>query len=108
MVPILKGLVLPHDLFFGWAVAIGELAIGVALIVGIATRFSALMGTILMAMLFVSNWSFANGPFNEQAMYMVILAVIVYVGAGAYALDSIVVQKVQVLSRVPGIKYALG
>ena len=89
-------------------VVFGEIAIGVALILGIATRFSAVMGTILMGMLFVSNWSFANGPFNEQAMYLVITAVIAYVGAGAYALDSIVTEKVPALSRVPGIKYALG
>ena len=89
-------------------VVFGEIAIGVALIVGIATRFSALMGTILMALLYVSNWSFANGPFNEQAMYMAITTVIVFVGAGAYALDSVLTEKVPVLSKVPGIKFALG
>jgi uncharacterized membrane protein YphA (DoxX/SURF4 family) len=66
------------------------------------------MGTILMALLYVSNWSFANGPFNEQAMYMAITTVIVFVGAGAYALDSVLTEKVPVLSKVPGIKFALG
>ena len=89
-------------------VVFGECAIGIALVLGLATRFSAVMGTILMALLYVSNWSFANGPFNEQAMYLIITAVIAYVGAGAYALDTIVAEKVTVLSKIPGIKYALG
>jgi thiosulfate dehydrogenase [quinone] large subunit len=88
-------------------VVFGEVAIGAALILGLATRFSAVMGTLLMGLLFVSNWSFANGPFNEQFMYLAITAVIAYVGAGAYALDT-VVAKLPIIQRVPAVKYALG
>jgi uncharacterized membrane protein YphA (DoxX/SURF4 family) len=65
------------------------------------------MGTILMLTLYVSNWSFANGPFNEQFMYLVVMAAIAYVGAGAYALDS-VVSKLAITERIPVVKYALG
>ena len=78
-----------------------------ALILGLATRFSAVMGTILMATLLISNWSFANGPFNEQFMYLAIMATIAYVGAGAYALDT-VVEKLAIAQRVPALKYVLG
>ena len=92
---------------FDTLVVFGECAIGIALVIGLATRFSAVMGTILMALLLVSNWSFANGPFNEQFMYGLILAVIVMVGAGAYALDT-AVAKVTVLQKIPAVKYALG
>ena len=88
-------------------VVFGECAIGLALILGLATRFSAVMGTILMATLFISNWSFANGPFNEQFMYLAIMATIAYVGAGAYALDT-VFEKVGITQRVPALKYVLG
>jgi thiosulfate dehydrogenase [quinone] large subunit len=88
-------------------VVFGEIAIGLALILGLATRFAAVMGTILMALLFVSNWSFANGPFNEQFYYGLIALVIAYVGAGAYALDT-VVAKLAIAQRVPVVKYALG
>lgn len=88
-------------------VVFGEIAIGVALILGLATRFAAVMGTVLMVLFFVSNWSFANGPFNEQFYYGLIALVIAYVGAGAYALDS-VVAKLPVVGRVPVVKYALG
>ena len=88
-------------------VVFGEIAIGAALILGLATRFSAVMGTLLMALLYVSNWSFANGPFNEQFMYGIITAAIAYAGAGAYALDT-VVSKLAVTQRIPVVKYALG
>jgi thiosulfate dehydrogenase [quinone] large subunit len=92
---------------FDTLVVFGEVAIGVALILGLATRFSAVMGAILMSMLFVSNWSFANGPFNEQFMYGLAAIAIVLTGAGAYALDT-VVAKAPVMQKIPVVKYALG
>jgi thiosulfate dehydrogenase [quinone] large subunit len=92
---------------FDTLVVFGEIAIGVALILGLATRFAAVMGTLLMTLLFVSNWSFANGPFNEQFMYGLIAVTIAYVGAGAYALDT-VLAKNAVFQKIPVVKYALG
>ena len=92
---------------FDTLVVFGECAIGIALILGLATRFAGVMGTILMALLFVSNWSFANGPFNEQFYYGIIALVIAYVGAGAYALDT-VVARLAITQRIPVVKYALG
>jgi thiosulfate dehydrogenase [quinone] large subunit len=88
-------------------VVFGEISIGVALILGLATRFAGLMGTVLMLSLFVANWSFANGPFNEQFMYGLMALTIAIVGAGAYALDA-VVAKVPVMQKIPAVKYALG
>jgi thiosulfate dehydrogenase (quinone) large subunit len=88
-------------------VVFGECAIGLALILGLATRFSAVMGVVLMALLYVSNWSFANGPFNEQFTYGLVMAVIAITGAGAYALDT-VVAKAAITQKIPVVKYALG
>jgi thiosulfate dehydrogenase [quinone] large subunit len=88
-------------------VVFGECAIGIALILGLATRFSAVMGPLLMSLLFVSNWSFANGPFNEQFMYGLGCVALILTGAGAYALDT-VVAKLPVMQKIPVVKYALG
>ena len=88
-------------------VVFGECAVGLALLLGLATRFSAVMGTILMALLYVSSWSFANGPFNEQFMYGLATVAILMTGAGAYALDT-VVAKLPAIQKVPVVKYALG
>jgi thiosulfate dehydrogenase (quinone) large subunit len=72
-------------------VQFGELAIGVALIVGFATRFAGIAAVAMMALFYVANWSFATGPFNEQFMYGVIAAVVAYTGAGEhYGIDEIV------------------
>ena len=88
-------------------VVFGECAVGIALLVGLATRFSALMGTILMALLYISNWSFANGPFNEQFMYGLAFVGVLVAGAGAYALDT-VIAKASITQKVPVVRYALG
>lgn len=43
----------------------GEILIGVALILGLATRFAGVMGGLMMAFLWIANFSFANGFVNE-------------------------------------------
>jgi len=88
-------------------VVFGEIAVGIALILGLATRFAGVMGLILMGMIYVSGWSFANGPFNEAFYYGLIALVIAYVGAGAYALDT-AVAKLAITQKIPVVKYALG
>lgn len=88
-------------------VVFGECAIGIALILGLASRFAGLCGAAMMALLYIANWSFANGPINEQLMYGVVAGTIAFVGAGAYALDT-AVAKIPVLQKVPMVKYALG
>jgi thiosulfate dehydrogenase [quinone] large subunit len=88
-------------------VVFGECAVGIALILGLATRFAGICGAVMMALFFVANWSFATGPFNEQFMYGVIAGTIAFVGAGAYALDS-VVEKLAITQRIPVVKYAIG
>lgn len=88
-------------------VVFGEIAIGIALVLGLATRFAGVCGFLMMALFYVANWSFANGPFNEQFMYGITAGSIALIGAGAYALDS-VVAKLAVTQRIPVAKYVLG
>jgi thiosulfate dehydrogenase (quinone) large subunit len=92
---------------FDTMVVFGECAIGAALILGLATRFAGLCGALMMSLFFVANWSFANGPINEQLVYGVIAGTVAYVGAGAYALDT-AVARLAIMQRIPVVKYALG
>ena len=88
-------------------VVAGEIAIGLALILGLATRFAGLMGVLMMALFWVANWSFANGPFNEQFFYGAIAAVLVYTGAGAhYGLDELV-ERLPFVARHPRARLVL-
>ncbi len=88
-------------------VVFGECAVGIALILGLATRVAGTAGALMMALFYVANWSFGTGPFNEQFMYGAIAGTIAVVGAGAYALDT-AVAKLSIAQRIPVVKYALG
>ena len=64
MVPILRGFVLPHATAIGFLVAYGELAIGIALFLGIWVRPASLFGLLYMlTLLFSSNYPGAHAPF---------------------------------------------
>jgi thiosulfate dehydrogenase [quinone] large subunit len=88
-------------------VVFGEIAIGVALILGLASRFASYAAVLMMAMFYISNWSFANGPFNEQFMYGVTALVLAIVGAGEYyGLDAIV-DRTEMVKKTPILRYVL-
>ncbi len=65
-------------------VVFGETAIGIALILGLATRFASAMGTLMMLFFFVAAWDFAFGIVNQHLTYAVVTAFIGYIGAGNY------------------------
>src|SRR6202142_347066 len=65
-------------------VVAGELCVGVALILGIVTRFAVSMGALMMAFFFLAGWSFSNGIVEEHATYAVVLLAIAGMGAGNY------------------------
>ena len=57
MVPVLKGFVLPHATIIAFLAAYGELAIGLALALGILVRTASVCGLIYMlTLLFASNY----------------------------------------------------
>ena len=63
MAPILRGFVLPHATIIAFLVAYGELAIGLALVLGILVRPASFCGLIFMlTMLFSSDYPGAGAP----------------------------------------------
>ena len=63
MAPVLLGFVLPHATPIAFLVAYGELAIGLALVLGMLVRPASLCGLILMlTMLFSSDYPGAAAP----------------------------------------------
>ncbi len=64
MVPVLKGFVLPHAVAIAFLVAYGELAIGIALVLGVWMRAASVCGAIYMlTLLFSANYPGAGAPF---------------------------------------------
>ena len=91
-----------------WLVVVGELAIGVALILGIATRLAGVMGAILMGFITAAAWSFAFGPVNETVLYAAVALYLAYAKAGlAYGLDA-VIEKTEIVAHRPALHYLLG
>jgi thiosulfate dehydrogenase (quinone) large subunit len=63
MVPVLRGFVLPHATPIAFLVAYGELAIGLALLIGICVRPASTFGFLYMlSLLFSSNYPGAHAP----------------------------------------------
>jgi thiosulfate dehydrogenase (quinone) large subunit len=63
MVPVLQEFVLPHATAIAFLVAYGELAIGLALILGICVRIASAFGLVYMlSLLFSSNYPGAHAP----------------------------------------------
>ena len=89
-------------------VVFGQLAIGVALILGLATRFASAMGTLMMLFFFVAAWDFQFGLVNQHLTYALVTAFIGYLGAGRYyGLDGIV-EATAIVRRQPALRALLG
>jgi thiosulfate dehydrogenase [quinone] large subunit len=63
MVPVLRGFVLPHGTAIAFLVAYSELAIGLALVLGVFVRIASAFGLVYMlSLLFSSNYPGAHVP----------------------------------------------
>jgi thiosulfate dehydrogenase [quinone] large subunit len=63
MVPVLRGFVLPHATAIAFLVAYGELAIGLALVLGLLVRPASAFGLVYMlSLLFSANYPGAHAP----------------------------------------------
>jgi thiosulfate dehydrogenase [quinone] large subunit len=89
-------------------VVFGEIAIGVALILGIATRFAGIMGGLMMGLFYVAIWDFSHGFVTEQFLYGIVALFVAYAAAGeAYGIDAIL-DRTQVVRSQPKLRYVLG
>jgi thiosulfate dehydrogenase [quinone] large subunit len=68
----------------GFLVPLGQVGIGIALILGLLTRFGAAMGALMMLFFFVAAWDFQFGIVNQHLTYAVVTLGLGVVGAGNY------------------------
>lgn len=75
--------VVPHQEIFGYLVMIGELAVGACLLLGLFTRFSAIMGLFLLANLYLGPGMARGGIIlAHQQIFIVSLAIFVLSNPG--------------------------
>jgi uncharacterized membrane protein YphA (DoxX/SURF4 family) len=83
--PFVESVVLPNKALFASLVAGGELAIGLAMILGFATRYAAAAGALLvMNFWFAKGQGFFDGT-NHDVVWLVIFIVLGLVPAGRMA-----------------------
>ena len=71
-------------------VVAGELAIGIALVLGLLTRLASIAGALMMFLFFLAAWDFAYGIVNQQLTYLVVFLAVGGIGAGKYyGLDAV-------------------
>ena len=91
-----------------FVVPFGQIAIGAALIVGLATRFASVMGFLMMAGFTIAAWDFAHGVINYTAIVGLSALILGIIRAGeVYGLDAIVDEQPMV-KRIPALRYVLG
>lgn len=89
-------------------VVFGQIAIGIALILGLATRFAAAMGTLMMLFFFVAAWQFEYGIVNQHLTYALTTGAIGYLGAGrVWGLDGLI-ERTEAVRHTPALRYLLG
>lgn len=99
--------------FVNVAVPWGELAIGLALIFGVLTRFAAFWGAVMMLMFYLGNWDVAHGVINGDFAYMLVFLAVAAFGAGRIlGLDAYIEQYeiggVPLIEKYPALDYVLG
>ena len=73
--PFLESVVLPNEAVFGFLVAWGELAIGLALIAGFATRYASVAGAVMVAAFwFTKGQNFFAGQNHDSIWLMIFLS----------------------------------
>jgi thiosulfate dehydrogenase (quinone) large subunit len=95
MVPVLRDFVQPNGTAFAFLVAYGELAIGLALVLGLAARVASVWGCIYMlALLFSSNypgpgaafWQYFGAALNHLTLALCFAAFAVGTPSEAFTL----------------------
>ena len=104
MIPVLRGFVLQHATTIAFVVAYGELAIGVALVLGVLVRTASVFGFLYMlALLFSSNypgvnvapWQYAGAALDHLVLAMCFAAFVIG-GPLAFSLSSVAARRASV------------
>ncbi|MGB5331495.1 MAG: DoxX family protein [Woeseiaceae bacterium] len=88
MRPFLESVVLPNKGVFAFVVAWGELAIGIALILGLATRWASIAGAIMVGAFWATKGQGFLDAQNHDAIWFMIFVVLATIHAGrAHSVD---------------------
>ncbi len=97
--PFVESVVLPNKGLFAFLVAWGELAIGLALIVGLATRWASIAGAVMVASFWFAKGQGVLDAQNHDVIWFVIFVVLAAAHAGrVHSLDQRLAGKFRFLA----------
>jgi thiosulfate dehydrogenase [quinone] large subunit len=87
----------------------GQILIGFSLVLGIFTRFGLLMASLMVFMFYLAQLWPANNPFlDDHIIYMAVFALLGALGAGRILGLDAVIEKIDLVKRIPPLQYVLG
>ncbi|MCX4737212.1 DoxX family protein [Streptomyces antibioticus] len=88
-VPALVDLALKNPVGFGYAIALGELAVGIGALVGLLTRLAALGGALISLSLWLTvSWSAEPYYYGNDLPYLMAWIPLILAGASVLSLDA--------------------
>lgn len=95
-------------MFVNLVIPLGELLIGLGLIVGALTRLASFFGAILMFFLYFGNADWEHGFVNGDLLTLVLFITLLVFGAGRiFGLDAYL-ERTSVVRDHPRLRYLLG
>jgi len=91
--PILTGLILPHAELFAPLVAVAEITVGVALILGGATRLAASIGIVLTLDYFLMKGDLVVDVSNDIAFVVGLIALLATAAGRTLGVDTILARR---------------
>lgn len=89
-----------------WLVMVGELSIGIALVLGLATRFTVLAGSVMLALFYLAQLPSWDGWIDSKIVYILALNMLAVAQAGTFwGIDGLIEGMER---RVPKLRYVLG
>jgi len=85
---VLVNVAIPHADLFGWLIALGELLVGIATLLGLFSRLTAAGGLFISGLLWLTaTWSVTPYFLGADSMYAMAWLTLLLTGMGDYSLD---------------------
>ena len=89
----LENVVIEHDQFFTLLVIPGEIAVGIALVLGVATRFTALAALLMNVNFAIMNGVVTAGGLFDVLFVVLEVALIAFVARQALSIDGVLARR---------------
>lgn len=93
-IPELVDLALKSPVGFGYAIALGELAVGIGTLVGLFARIAALGGALISLSLWLTmSWSTEPYYYGNDLIYLMAWLPLILAGASVFSVDSMIAER---------------